>query len=94
MIGVGDKVVCIESGRQTRKGVIYTVSWVKAPGDEDEDGYVNRSPRPILRFRELSFQPGKWCDSDRFRKILPDKHDACESEFVDLLKRSKRKVSS
>jgi hypothetical protein len=30
----------------------------------------------------------------RFRKILPDKHEACETEFVDLLKRIKRPVSA
>ena len=27
--------------------------------------------------------------SDRFRKIAPDKHEACEAEFVTLLKRRK-----
>jgi hypothetical protein len=30
----------------------------------------------------------------RFRKVLPDRHEACETEFVDLLKRSKRRVEA
>jgi hypothetical protein len=28
-------------------------------------------------------------DATRFRKILPDKHESCEPEFVTLLKRTK-----
>lgn len=30
----------------------------------------------------------------RFRKILPDERQACEPEFVTLLKRSKKRVSA
>ena len=37
---------------------------------------------------------GKGWRADRFRKIRPDEHEACETEFVTLLKRSKRPVSA
>ena len=30
--------------------------------------------------------------ADRFRKIRPDEHEACEEEFVTLLNRTKRTV--
>jgi hypothetical protein len=33
-------------------------------------------------------------DAARFRKILPDKHEACEPKFVTLLKRTKRTVTA
>lgn len=32
--------------------------------------------------------------ASRFRKILPDKHEACEAEFVTLLRRTKRTVKA
>ncbi len=43
----------------------------------------------------LAVQKGKggW-NADRFHKIRPDEQEACEPEFVTLLKRSKRKVSA
>jgi hypothetical protein len=34
-----------------------------------------------------------WC-ACQFRKVVSDKHEACEAEFLTLLKRSKRKVSA
>lgn len=36
----------------------------------------------------------KGLSANRFRKVLRDKHEACESEFVTLLKRSTKKVSA
>jgi hypothetical protein len=30
----------------------------------------------------------------RFRKIRPDAHEACEEEFITLLRRTERKVSA
>jgi hypothetical protein len=30
-----------------------------------------------------------WFAEEQFRKILPDKHEACEAEFVTLLKRQR-----
>ena len=32
--------------------------------------------------------------ASRFRKVTPDKREACEDEFVTLLKRCKRKVGA
>lgn len=37
---------------------------------------------------------GKGGVAQRFRKILPDQHEACEAEFVTLLKRSKKRVTA
>ncbi len=36
--------------------------------------------------------PSANISSARFRKILPDKHEPCEAEFVALLKREKVKA--
>lgn len=38
--------------------------------------------------------PDPWFNAEDFRKVVADKHEACETEFVTLLKRSKRKVSA
>jgi hypothetical protein len=43
-----------------------------------------------LRFAEFD----RSFHRDRFRKILPDAHEACEEEFVTLLRRTKRKVGA
>lgn len=42
----------------------------------------------------LHFEGGKGGVAQRFRKIRPDEHEACEEEFVTLLKRTKRTVSA
>jgi hypothetical protein len=52
-----------------------------------------------LRFKDLPDPGPNDCrylafSETRFRKIRPDEHEACEPEFVKLLKRSKRKVSA
>lgn len=91
MIGVGDLVVCIESGRRTLKGCLYTVSHIQMPG-ETSFGTINNLNHPCLRFHELApWDHGLWSGAERFRKI--DKREPCEIEFVELLNRSKRRVA-
>jgi hypothetical protein len=94
---VGDLALCVDAGPRIyrggisgagdgllREGRVYhvTASIVR----DDEWGVV-----PSLKFAGLS-HPG--FDQDRFRKILPDKHESCEPEFVTLLKRTKRTVKA
>jgi hypothetical protein len=88
---VGDLAVCVKDGA-------WEFEQCSAPSDVEDKG-----PRKgqMLRVSDvvqmrgeiwLHFPDFDWCDvylHSRFRKILPDKHEACESEFVTLLKRSK-----
>jgi hypothetical protein len=82
---VGDKAVCIREPQDKRnhasKGAIYTVAEVVLGGSG-------------LTFREIPHPNAIGYKAINFRKILPDKHEACETEFVDLLKRIKRPVSA
>ena len=39
---------------------------------------------------ELTLENGSAGVASRFRKIRPDEHEACEPEFVTLLKKSKK----
>jgi hypothetical protein len=85
---VGDLALCVvTSGRKVhkgdgcRKGRIYrvigtAVDWVGNLGIV-LDG--KRSDHPSGAFLATAF-----------RKIRPDEHEACEPEFVTLLKRAKR----
>jgi hypothetical protein len=92
---VGDLAVCVDaaprsyrtdSGGSLAVGNIYTVEAVF---------FGAFSRHQMLGIMGFPWEP-EWVgwDADRFRKILPDKHEACESEFVDLLKRIKRPVSA
>jgi hypothetical protein len=89
---VGDLALCVDGGPcrshpypgaplLAQAGAVYTVydAWV------DDDGDL------LLALAEL---PEWGFGAERFRKILPDAHEACEEEFVTLLKRTKRKVSA
>jgi hypothetical protein len=89
---VGDLAVCVELNPQTpfslgglRVGSIYTVtaSYLGVSGVHCVDLAEARS----------SHQSGGY-QSFRFRKIRPDEHQACEPEFVTLLKRTKRPVAA
>lgn len=91
---VGDLAVCVASGNITREGSTYTVAAVIPPGALDF-GRFNSYDRPVLYFVGLDPpESGNGSDSARFRKIRPDEHESCEPEFVELLKRSKRRVSA
>lgn len=91
---VGDLALCVASGRRTREGCVYTIADVLIPGSIDpEDGRTD--DMLLLRFSQLIPNPrGEWSGENRFRKIRPDEHEACEPEFVTLLKRAKRPVSA
>jgi hypothetical protein len=91
---VGDLALCIHlsdihpfwrARTRFREGEVYRV-----------DGLVNG------RFGELYLVIGApdifaatgYPNAGRFRKIRPDEHEACEPEFVTLLKRTKRTVAA
>jgi hypothetical protein len=88
---VGDLALCVDDGRCTccgeqyfRNGGVYTVA-----GAWPLDGEV------WLSFEDISpLAHDEWWNAVTFRKIIPDAHEACEEEFVTLLKRTKRKVSA
>jgi hypothetical protein len=92
---VGDKALCVDAGPDRfygdvglTLGRIYTVVGLPMGNQYDrwkeglELGEV-RPPKPSVGYA-----------SYRFRKIRPDEHEDCEPEFVELLNRSKRKVSA
>jgi hypothetical protein len=92
---VGDLAVCVNTddlqtcipgrrgvaGRRFKLGSTYCVVAVSVHAATQE---------PVLLLEGQS----QTAAARRFRKILPDKHEACESEFVTLLNRIKRKVSA
>jgi hypothetical protein len=96
--GVGDLALCVdarphpfwgESGLHVGAtyrvvGVVYNPAPSALYGREDYGLFL----AGVVSGTEEGFA------SQRFRKILPDAHEACEEEFVTLLKRTKRKVSA
>jgi hypothetical protein len=96
---VGDLAVCVNAdphpqyGPVTlREGCVYRVAGVK-PGLEF-NSLVGRQCIGIYIAGNLSAAPAGSYVADRFRKIRPDEHQACEPEFVTLLKRAKRPVAA
>ena len=89
---VGDLAVCVDAkGTSTiSEGRVYRVSAI-APPERWQSGYTG-----IGLFLEGIGRPCLNQDfrATRFRKIRPDEREACEPEFVQLLKRSKRKVAA
>lgn len=89
---VGDLVVCVDAGgaHSLCDGQAYTVAKLHKAGlsrrGEQPYGYHLVEARPHNPF--VAFCP------TRFRKIDHDKREACETEFVTLLKRAKRPVSA
>jgi hypothetical protein len=88
---VGDLAVCVRAGRlvnnlgvvgdgtgRLQEGKTYRVIGLGALGGLIIDGV------PCDRERY-----GWGWNPDRFRKVKPDKHEACEDEFVTLLKRGR-----
>jgi hypothetical protein len=51
---------------------------------------VKVRPRDQITFLYFAEIDGKGWNAAAFRKIRPDEHEACEPEFVTLLKRSKK----
>jgi hypothetical protein len=91
---VGDLAVCVNADIDPFAGhnggltlnAAYTVrEVVRAEGEVG------------LRLRDLPNPTGckyRAFSTVRFRKIRPDEQQACEPEFITLLKRSKQKVSA
>lgn len=68
--------------RALTRGAAYVVSSID---------YDPTDPVPLgLLLAGVALRPGMTgFNPDRFRKIRPDEHEACEPEFVTLLKRKK-----
>lgn len=87
---VGDLAVCVDASKHANsdlgkppleEGCVYTVV-------EVHNGMRG------LEVAEAPCAPAIAFKSSRFRKITPDSHEACEEEFVTLLKRTKRTVAA
>ena len=87
---IGDLALCVDDsvlrhlgrywhGEGLRNGEVYTVSAV-----------TSQLNLPHLMFTKRTGPDGSL--AGRFRKIIPDKHEPCEAEFVTLLKRAKVKA--
>lgn len=91
---VGDLAVCVDDGDSwygkfpCRKGHIYRVTGIHIA----RPGFSDAGRLGLLLEGVHSGSPSGAFDACRFRKVKPDEHTACESEFVDLLKRSKTEV--
>jgi hypothetical protein len=92
---VGDLAVCVKvglwRGTQTGRvvngpihGVTYTVAWVGLT----RAGNLGLELKEMETLRNLDGTPIPW-QAKRFRKIRPDKREACEEEFVTLLNRTR-----
>lgn len=86
---VGDLAACVNSGKCPKcvntcplpaldEGRIYTVATITS----DEQGL-------LFDLAEFGRDPDWGFCAEHFRKIRPDEHEACEPEFVTLLKRTK-----
>lgn len=82
---VGDLAVCTD-GRWLSADLGPPTNWVGAVTK-----VTVRADRIGLSFAEF---PDWLHDAKYFRKIRPDEHESCEPEFIELLNRSKRKVSA
>jgi hypothetical protein len=97
---VGDLAVCVDA----RPGLYGPSSLVEGRCYTVAEVLVRANPIPSgigpsacgLLFIEI--RPADPTDiafaAARFRKIRPDEHENCEPEFVELLKRSKKRVSA
>jgi hypothetical protein len=84
---VGDLAVCVDAGhnKMIETGKVYRVEAVRvAPA-----GYSDTGSLGLVLEGICSNDRGGGYHATRFRKIAPDKPEACEDEFVTLLKRGK-----
>lgn len=89
---VGDLAVCVDARPNPvwgetglTEGRAYTIAALT--GVIINHLYQTKMPGAILREVPCSSPHG--FGLARFRKVRPDKHEKCEDEFVELLKRSK-----
>ena len=93
---VGDLAVCVDArpdaywGCNLIEGATYTVAAVNwlvghpaARNTVHGRTDIGLALTEVRSFAEFGYHP------DRFRKIRPDEHIACEDEFVTLLKRNR-----
>lgn len=88
---VGDLALCVDDSPcrcGTCGGAAMTVN---AGSVYRVDGVFAFEAKPYLTFEGVpaGARHKRGTYASRFRKILPDKHEPCEAEFVTLLKRSK-----
>jgi hypothetical protein len=93
---VGDLALCVDAsptmnGRETglAEGRVYRVTAYFPIPEPSKFG-----PSPGILVGGVKFAGRRSFSSARFRKIRPDEHEDCEPEFVELLKRSKKRVSA
>jgi hypothetical protein len=101
---VGDLALCVDDGPcrcgncpawpifGLELGKVYRVLAVRLDNQGLPGLVVDRPPTPPTDPYHMA--GSQIADRARFRKIRPDEHEACEPEFVTLLKRTKRKVSA
>lgn len=92
---VGDLAVCVDASdrngfglqgpKRLKQGAAYRVRAITPPG-EWRGG--SRCAGLVLVGPKNSSPLGDW-HPERFRKIRPDEQEACEPEFITLLKRIK-----
>jgi hypothetical protein len=97
---VGDKALCVDARRSPGvrthvplvEGRIYTVVGVAAR--RAVHALYGLDTGGLFLAGLVSGGTSGAYAADRFRKIRPDEHSACEEEFVTLLKRTKRTVTA
>jgi hypothetical protein len=87
---IGDLAVCVDDS-PPRNPVLSATTLLRLGGTYRVAPYrdqyllvIGEPPHVVVGYT----QKGGW-DPLRFRKIRPDEHEACEPEFVTLLKRTK-----
>lgn len=87
---VGDEAVCVDArprrwsySNPLRENAVYTVIRVT----HDRCPHYGQAVGLVLA--ELSTEAPGGFFAERFRKVVKDKHEKCEDEFITLLKRSK-----
>lgn len=86
---VGDIAVCVDasSSRKLVEGAAYVVESIGVA----EPWWRDAGELGLWLVGTPSDSSSGGFRADRFRKVTPDKPEACESEFVTLLNRIKRK---
>jgi hypothetical protein len=93
---VGDLAVCVDAtsriartGTSLAEGQVYRVSGLHMPGKLVRSDFGSPADLGLFLVGLRSVSTSGAFDARRFRKVTPDKHEACEDEFVTLLKRGK-----
>lgn len=93
---VGDLALCIDASVHPLvpaaglvEGAVYTVIDI-----DTIPGLLDTAACGLVLAELPVPAPFKAFGCDRFRKIRPDEHQACEEEFKILLKLSKKRVSA